>query len=183
MRSLTATALLATNLLLGCVKPATIRGDGLTVQAPQYGESASLDTERTTTKATIPAGTVYRSQCNPPYYKDHQWVFPSPFEIAMESTRTIANTGTINTKVAEKEVDAKAKQPFLHGVMAAIALGVIFVWRGYPTPAILCGVAAAILFACWRLADLPTWVWGVSVAVVALSAGIYFGYERKEKET
>lgn len=96
---------------------------------------------------------------------------------------TSANSGQINTTVAQSEISSKERRPLLYAAMACIGLAGFFVWRAYPTGAFLSGVAAVVFFTLWKLDELPAWLWAVGVALIGIGVGIYLGYERKEKET
>jgi len=77
--------------------------------------------------------------------------------------------------------DNAARAPLLYAALAAVALAALAVFLHYPTPAVLCGIAAAIFFVAWQAAGLPQWVWIAAVAALAVAAGLYFGHERAEK--
>jgi hypothetical protein len=102
-----------------------------------------------------------------------------PTNYLKTESKTDASTGTIDTSVATHRIDVAERRWLL---WAAIGLGVAGVvvrsmvpaWPSLSNGLLLGG---ALAFASWKLAEIPTWIWGVALGVVALMA---LGYKRAE---
>ena len=96
-------------------------------------------------------------------------------------TRAESGTQRAPDKRAElRTADNAARSPLLWASIAFAALAVGFVFLKYPAPAALCGLASAVFFAAWQVAGLPSWIWAVGLAAVAVALGLYVGHERAE---
>jgi hypothetical protein len=107
-------------------------------------------------------------------------------DTAIETTADTAAASIAPPRPPDKAVELRkednaARRPLLYAALACILPALFFVWRGYPTPAMLCGGAAVVLFVAWQAAGLPSWFWMLAVVLGGIGAGIYFGYERGEK--
>ncbi len=88
-----------------------------------------------------------------------------------------ANSGTVDTSIRAKQIDAEEKRPLLYAaILAAVAAG-FFVYRAYPTPAVCSGGASVVFFLAWRM-DLPPWIAGLALAAIVGGVFLYFGHER-----
>ena len=130
----------------------------------------------------VPATASDPGRPEDPAVVTYEFTPTAPTEIRTEETRTQASSGTVDTSVAKMEIKQKSKDKLLWFAAIAVVGALFFVWRGYPTGIYLCGIAAAIFFALWQISNLPDWMQFVGFGAVAGAVGIYFGYERKEKE-
>lgn len=92
-----------------------------------------------------------------------------------------ADSGTVDTSLAAKKIDAQENRILLYGALGMLVGAGIFFWLHYPSPALMCAGGAVILFLCWKMAGLPEWFWATSVLAGAGAAGLYFGHERAER--
>lgn len=171
--------------LIGCGTP-RIKSGTTTVQAQKANEDVTLKKDTSKKTVVAPAGTTVTRTITPaaegaPAQETQVWTFPGEVSVITDSTHEVASTGKINTKVAEAAIDADERRPLLFMAMACVVGAIFFIWKAYPTGAYLSGVAALVFFLAWKLDDLPNWYWGVGVAAIAVAAGIYFGYEKKEQ--
>lgn len=79
--------------------------------------------------------------------------------------------------------DNRARMPLLYAAIGAAALAVVALFLKYPSGAALSALASAAFFAAWMASGLPAWFWMVGVAALAVGAGLYFGYEKRERES
>lgn len=93
---------------------------------------------------------------------------------------TQASAGTVDTSVAKAALKTQAKAPLLYAAIASALAAAFFLWRAYPTPALICGLAGGVFFAAWQLSDVPPWFWAVGLAALAFGAALFFGHERGE---
>lgn len=180
-------------LLTGCSlfnRGGAIKGNGLTVQGiPDAGKPATLVTVDAGEVVALPAGstvTITKTEAVPAT-KDTPGkpatevtaITPSGPTVWHKTEKTVnADTGTVDTSIAAKKIDAAESRPLLYAaIVAALAAG-FFVWASYPTPAIACGVASAVFFMAWRLSDLPDWFYLIGAAALAGGAALYFGHKR-----
>jgi hypothetical protein len=106
-------------------------------------------------------------------------VFPSADTEWNESQSTVAaNSGTVDTSIASKRIDAEESRPLLYAAIAAALAAGFFVYRAYPTPALCCGAASVVFFMAWRMSGLPSWFWALGLAAIAGGAFLYLGHEK-----
>lgn len=91
-----------------------------------------------------------------------------------------ADTGTVDTSVANRKIDAAESRPMLYAAIGAAALAAVFLWLKYPTPALISGIGAVVFFLAWKASGLPPWFWAIGVAAVVGGAALYFGHEKGE---
>ncbi len=149
-------------------KPATLAtSDGKeSVAIPKDTEVVITKTEAT---ATAPATETTRVHFN------------SPTEWQKFTATVAANTGTVDTSVALKKVDAAESRPLLYAAIASLLLCGFFLYRAYPTPAFACGGAAVVFFIAWKVSGIPDWMWAVGACALAGAVALYLGHERGEK--
>ena len=196
--SLALAALLAT----GCsyLRPSPqIKTGAVTVTPPeQAGSPATLVTASAGTTVPIPAGsrvTVTKFEAVPfraaTVSEPAQFAAPArevteiipggATEYRRTEQTTAASTGTVDTSLAARKIDAEESRVLLYAAMACMVGAGAFFWMHYPSPAMLCAGAAIVLFLAWKVSNLPPWFYALAVAAVAIAAGIYFGHERAEK--
>lgn len=104
-------------------------------------------------------------------------------QFARTSAATVAPERAPDTSVALRREDNRARVPLLYAAIGAAALAVVGLFLKYPSGAALAGIASGVFFAAWMASGLPAWFWMVGVAALAVGAGLYFGYEKREKES
>lgn len=174
-------------LLSGCAlfnRGGKISTGGVTVTAqPDAGKPATLSTAEAGTSMAIPAGStikVTQTEATPasPATTVTEIVPSAPTEIRHTEKKVNADSGTVDTSVALKKIEAAESRVLLYAaIVAALAAG-FFVWASYPTPAIACGVASAVFFMAWKLSDLPDWFYVLGAVAAAAGIAIYFGHKR-----
>ena len=174
-------------LLSGCSlfnRGGKISTGGVTVTAqPDAGKPATLSTAEAGTSMAIPAGStikVTQTEATPsaPATTVTEIVPSAPTEIRHTEKKVNADSGTVDTSVALKKIEAAESRVLLYAaIVAALAAG-FFVWASYPTPAIACGVASAVFFMAWKLSDLPDWFYVLGAVAAAAGIAIYFGHKR-----
>ncbi len=107
--------------------------------------------------------------------------FNSPTEWQKFTATVAANTGTVDTSVALKKVDAAEARPLLYAAIGAGLLGGFFLYRAYPTPAFACIGAAVVFLFAWKASGLPDWFWVVGACALVGAVALYLGHERGEK--
>ena len=184
-------------MLCGCsvfkAKAPVIQAAGVTVQGPaDAGKPATLETLNTGVTVPLPAGSkivVTETEAIPatpeapakPAVTVTEITPGGVTEIRKTEASVKADTGTVDTSVAKAKIQAEESRVLLYAALGAAALAALFVWLQYPTPALISGAAAVVFFLAWRVSGLPSWFWGLGVAVIALAGGLYFGFERAEK--
>lgn len=174
-------------------------GDALVVGFKDAGKSATLETANSGEVLPIPAGsTITVTKTEPvaaiPDASETPAVAAQPAKEVTEIKLTAptewrktgqfvkADTGTVDTSIAAKRIDAEESRFLLYlACVAVIAAGVFQFWLHYPSPAMCCAAAAVVFFAAWKASGLPPWFWGLGIAGIAIAVGIYFGHERAEK--
>lgn len=189
-------------LLAGCSvfqpKP-RIRSEGTTVVGVQdAGKPATLSTVKAGETAVIPAGSTIKVTETPaqpakpanateaaspaiPAKRTVEIVPSAPMEWQRTEQTVNANTGTVDTSVAEKRIDAQESRPLLYASIAAAIAAALFVYLSYPTPAMACGIASVVFFMAWKVSGLPQWFWAVGLLACGVGGALYLGYERGEK--
>jgi hypothetical protein len=176
-----------------------IEAQGVTVQPPANpGKPATLSTAKDGESLPLPAGTVIRqvetaavperaaTATEPakdavPAKTVTEISLPAPTVWTKTGEATQASTGTVDTSIGLAKVKAEESRVLLYAALGAAAIGAVFVWLKYPTPAMVCGGAAVVFFLAWKVSGLPDWFWGLGAAAIAIAAGLYFGFERAEK--
>jgi hypothetical protein len=105
----------------------------------------------------------------------------APTEYHKTESIVKADTGTVDTSIAEKKIEAGESRPLLYAALACLAGAGFFIWAKYPTPALCCGAAAIILFLAWKLAGLPEWFYVVGLLAAGAGVFLYIGHEKGEK--
>jgi len=179
-------------LLTGCTffqKKGVINSGGATVTAVDMaGKPATLVTLDAKESLPIPKDTTvtiteHAATPTVPAYKVTELHFNSPTEWLKFNTTVAANTGTVDTSVAVKKIEAQAAQPLLYAAILSALAGVFFLYRAYPTPAALCGLSAAGFLIAWRTSNLPSWAWGLLGLGLVGGVALYLGHSRGVNES
>lgn len=106
-------------------------------------------------------------------------IYPAgPTEYRKNESTVRADTGTVDTSIAAKKLEAQENRILLYGALAMVVAAGAFFWLHYPSPALMCGGAAVILFLAWKVSGMPDWFWGLAVLAGAGGIGLYFGHRR-----
>lgn len=182
-------------LLAGCSRSGKITAGRATVLGvPDAGKPATLSTGEVRSGVAIPKDTpvtITETEAQPatestPFKPATRVVaFVPAFDTKMESVATSlnANTGTVDTSIAMKRIEVQSRQALLYAAIGSLVAGGVFIFIKYPTPAYICGGAAAVFFAAWKMADLPSWFWALGVAALAGAFFLWRGHEKGEAHT
>lgn len=188
--------------LTGCSwLPAKIHVGDATVSAPKdAGTPAVLETRAAGETLALPAGSVVTvTKTEPvaaiPATPNAPAVAAQPAKEVTEVKLTAptvwqktantvsASTGTVDQTIAAKRIDAEESRPLLYAALASLVAAGFFVWRAYPTPALICAGAAAVFFIAWKVSGVPDWLWAVGGIALAGAGALYLGHERGLKST
>lgn len=173
---------------------------GSVIGSKDAGKPATLDSNTKTDSITIPAGTtvsVTKEQAIPAIPKTDTspgqearpareiTTFTLPKDVKWEKAEyaMVANTGTPDVSIAKKKIEAAESRILLYVSISAMIAAGFFIYTRYPTPAYISGGASLVLFAAWKLSDLPDWFWVVGIVALAAAAFLYIGHERGLKTT
>lgn len=168
---------------------AGIKVPGVAVTAPKdNGKPATLETNETGTTMGIPAGSavkVTHTDAQPASDKEPakpgttvtEIVPSAPTEIRHTGKQVTAGTGTVDTSVALKKIDAAERRPLLFCAIGAAVAGLAFMYVRFQAIAGMCFIGAGCFFLAWRMAEISPWVGGLFL--VAAVAGFAF-YKRAE---
>ena len=153
---------------------------------PDAGKAGTLSTADGKESLAIPKDTtvtVLRTDATPdhPATERTELHFNSPTEWQKFTATVSANTGTVDTSVALKKVEASESRPLLYAAIGSALAAGFFLYRAYPTPAFVCGGAAVVFFLSWKASGLPDWFWAVGACALAGAVALYLGHERGEK--
>jgi len=180
-------------LLSGCSlfnRGGKISTGGVTVTAqPDAGKPATLSTAEAGTSMAIPAGStikVTQTEAQPatkdkpsaPAITVTEIVPSAPTEIRHTEKKVNADSGTVDTSVALKKVEAAESRVLLYAALACVVAAGFFIWAQYPTPAMACGAGAVIFFLSWKASGLPDWFWACGAVAVCVGIAIYLGHKR-----
>lgn len=179
--------------------PAKIHVGDATVSAPKdAGTPAVLETRAAGETLALPAGSVVTvTKTEPvtaiPATPNAPAVAAQPAKEVTEVKLTAptvwqktantvsASTGTVDQSIAAKRIDAEESRPLLYAALASLVAAGFFVWRAYPTPALICAGAAAVFFIAWKVSGVPDWLWSAGAIALAAAGALYLGHEKGEK--
>ncbi len=174
-------------LLSGCSpfnRGGKISTGGVTVTAqPDAGKPATLSTAEAGTSMAIPAGStlkITQTDATPsaPATTVTEIVPSAPTEIRHTEKKVNADSGTVDTSVALKKIEAAESRVLLYAALACVVAAGFFIWAQYPTPAMACGAGAVIFFLSWKASGLPDWFWACGAVAVCVGIAIYLGHKR-----
>jgi len=193
MKSARASVALVVLIFSGCSmlhRSGAIKAGPVTVQGvADAGKPATLATSNAGTVIPLPAGSIVTvtkesaiaaTQAAPAVAaKETTAIVPAgPTEYRKTEETVKADTGTVDTSIAARRIDAEESRPLLYAAIAAALAGGFFVYRAYPTPALCCGAASVVFFMAWKVSGLPSWFWAVGLAAMAGGAALYLGHKR-----
>lgn len=173
--------------------PATVVG------VQNAGQPATLASNEEVATLTLPKGTIVTTALerasvgipatpsNPgipptPQKETISFVLPEESKWVKTNTTLSANTGTVDTSIATHKIDVQAAQPLLYAaILSGVAAG-FFVYRAYPTPALICGGASVVFLIAWKAAEAPPWLWAVGACGIAGAVALYIGHNRGESD-
>lgn len=156
------------------------------------GKAATLDSTNAGEVLEIPKGTtvvVTKTEAVPatektpflPAVERFEYKFESPTVWKRTESKVNASTGTTDTTIATKRIEAEEAKPLLWASMGAMVGVGIFIWLQYPTAAFICGGAALVFFLAWKVSGLPDWFYVIGAVGLAAAAFLYLGHEKGEK--
>ena len=163
---------------------------GVQVVAPKdAGKPATIDQHESTRTWDIPANakiTVAKADATPatqtaqaiPAKESFTSEAPEPLHMVETLATTQASTGTIDTSVAQKRIDAGESRPLLYAAIGAAILAIAAVAMKWPSAAVMLGGASATFFAAWKLSGLPEWFWMCGVVLLGAAGALWLGYKR-----
>jgi hypothetical protein len=179
----------------GCVRVPKIRVGKHTVTAPKdVGKPATLSTAEAGEVATLPAGskvTITETAAQPavpasaeapaaaatPARRVTEFVPSAPMEWHRTESSVHADTGSVDTTVATKRIEAEERRPLLYCAIVAAVAGLGFMYVRFQSIAVMCFIGSGCFFLAWRMAEISPWVGGLFL--VAAVAGFAF-YKRAE---
>lgn len=195
MRLLMFTACL---LLSGCSilgRAPRIKIGDATVTAPKdVGRAATLATTNAGTTIPLPEGSVVTvTKIDAIAAKSPENGLPAvkaeparevteirpagPTEYHKTENTVSANSGTVDTSVATKRIEAEERRPLLFCAIGAVVAGLGFMYVRFQALAVMCFLAGGVFFLAWRMAEISPWVG--ALFLVAAVAGFAF-YKRAE---
>lgn len=195
-------AILAALTLSGCslIHRPTITAGATKVVGVQDGKQATLNQSTAAEVLAIPEGstiTMTKHEAQPaiaatetspafapaPAFEQVDVRLSKATEWRRNATAVQANTGTIDTSLAQHRIDVEENRWLLWASIACIPIAIFFVYIQYPTPAMYSGAASAIFFVAWKVADLPSWFWALGGAGLVAAFCIWRAHERGLKTT
>ncbi len=166
-----------------------IRVGETTVTAPaDAGRPATLATSDAGTTMSIPAGSTVKvttTEAQPatasvaakPAVTITEIVPTKDTLIQHTEKRIQADTGTVDTSVAVRRIDAQERRPLLYCSIVAAVAGLGFMYVRFQAIAVMCFIGSGAFFLAWRMSEISPWVGGLFL--VAAVAGFAF-YKRAE---
>lgn len=195
-RALALLALLAL-MLAGCghlpwSKPSIKAGNVEVSGVKDAGKPATLATSESGESVVLPVGSsivVTKTEAIPATATEKAQpaieiteIKPAAETVWTKKASTVkAETGTVDTSVAMKRIDAQESRVLLYAALACVVAACFFVWAHYPTPALACGIAAGAFFLAWKVSGMPDWFWAVGMLAAGVGGAIYLGHERGEQ--
>lgn len=177
-----------------------IKAPGIAVTGvPDAGKAAVLDSDTSAASLPIPAGStltltkfeamraIPATDTTPevkaqPAREVTEIVLSKPTEWRKNETKVHADTGTVDTSIAQHRIDAAENRFLLWASLAAMGAAGLFLYLKYPTPAFICGGAAVVLFAAWKLAGLPPWFHVIGISAIVGAFALWRGHVRGEND-
>lgn len=179
-----------TMLLSGCAGVGRIKLPGVSVTGvPDAGKPAQVATSSAGVSVPLPEGSkvvITKSEAvaatpSAPAIpaKETTEIIPAgPTEYHQTESTVKADTGTVDTSIASKRIEAQESRPLLYAAIGAALAAGFFVYRAYPTPAICCGAASVVFFMAWKVSGLPSWFWAVGLAAIVGGGALWLGHNR-----
>lgn len=158
-------------------KPATLNSD-TKVDTITLPAGTNVTTVKESALASIPATDTTPAQPARPARETTTFTLWKDAKWEKTQTEVAASTGTIDTDVAKHKIDTQAAQPLLYAALASLVAAGFFVYRAYPTPAIICGGASVVFFLAWKASGLPDYFWAIGAIALAAAAFLYIGHNR-----
>lgn len=167
-------------------------GDASVTGVADAGKPATLNTSQAGSVLPLPEGTTFtltKFEAIPatlgpnghpavPARTVTEIVLTKPTELRTTESRVQADTGTIDTTVAMKKINAAESRPLLYlAIVSVIAVG-FFMYKDYKTPAGMSAFSAVAFFLAWKASGLPDWFWMLGVAGLVGGFFLYIGHER-----
>lgn len=170
----------------GCkTVPQIITKAGAVIGVPDAGKPATLTSGESRTGFRVPANsrlTVTKTEAAPdaPAREVSVWEFSAPTQFEQVSSSILANTGTVDTVVATRRIDAEERRWLLWAGIGAVLVGIVLMANPYVRwplgGALIAGAGGLFIFA----HQTPA-VFTVAVCVGVLAVGIIGGSELMER--
>ena len=158
-------------------KPATLASD-VKVDTMTIPAGTTVTTTKVESVASTPATSTTSAIPFQPAKEITTFTVPKEVKWDKTTTSISANTGTVDTSIAEHKIDVAASQPLLYAaIVSALAAG-FFIYRAYPTPAFICGASSVAFLMAWKMTGMPDWMWAIGAAGLAAAVFLYLGHER-----
>lgn len=105
-----------------------------------------------------------------------------PLRLSKRELVTSASASAPDKSIALREIEVEAGRPLLYGALICVAAAIFFVWRAFPTPAMLAGAGAVIFFLAWKISTLPSWFFSIGLLAVGIAVAIFWGYQRRTRD-
>jgi hypothetical protein len=181
----------------GCAGLPKIKLPGLTVQGPkENGSPAVASSSEAGETLPIPQGSRivkreikglgYRPALNGQPAREEtpaetitEITLAGPSLYTSKQNTVNASTGTVDTSIAKKKIDAAENRWLLWAAIGCGIGGVVLrsmlpAWGGLSNGLL---IGAALAFASWKLAEIPPWIWAVAIGIMVILA---LGYKRAE---
>jgi len=104
-----------------------------------------------------------------------------PSEYKKTESKAEASTGTIDTSVANHQIDVEERRWLLWAAIGCGIGGIVLksmlpAWPGISNGLL---IAAPCAFAAWKFSEVPAWIWAVVIGIVAAMA---MGYKRADMD-
>jgi hypothetical protein len=173
-------------LLTACSAGGGVRTKHGSASGPKDpGTPSFVDNADTITETVLPAGStvesVPQSEASPAFTRV---VLSAPTVIKTSVSTTKAQSGTVDTTVAQKRIEeetkSKEKAPLLYAGIACFALAIVAAVLKWPVVGAILAGGGAFFLASWKLAGLPDWFWMLGAACVLIGGSIFLGFKRSE---
>lgn len=177
--------------LVGCAHLPKINFGKDTVVGPRdAGKPATLTKGEGKTMLGVPEGTeVVTVESDPtpatektPYIPRQvttSWKFSQPTAFETWRADTHADTGTVDTTIAQHRIDVAESRWLLFtaiacGICGILARSLLPAWPAIPNGLF---IAAACAGLSWKLSDIPSYLWAIVLGIVIV---LILGYKRAE---
>jgi hypothetical protein len=172
-----AISVVGTSPLTG--KPAPIK----VTNPDNAGEPATLHSNEALTSIEVEKGTKMTLPIVVNGTETTATIELPPLKLSKRELVTSASASAPDKTLALREIEVTAARPMLYAALGCVAAAIFFVWRAFPTPAMLAGAGAVIFFLAWKISALPSWFFAVGLVAVSAGVAIFWGYQRKDRET
>jgi hypothetical protein len=146
------------------------------------GEPATLHSNEAVTEAVIERGARVTLPMVVNGTETTATIELPPIKLSKRELATSASASAPDKAIALREIEVEASRPLLFAALGCVAAAIFFVWRAFPTPAMLAGAGAVIFFLAWKVSTLPSWFFGLGLVAASAGVAIFWGYQRRERD-